>query len=109
MTYELKLPKDWKIYNVFHVELLRSYVYDVNHILLDLLKAALKEDFLAESEKFLKIEHQHLRNKTFHRVYVKLIDYPEEEKFFGKDKLILEGTIQILSLKAMIFDGRERL
>ena len=32
-----------------------------------------------------------------------------KKKLLGKKKLILEGTIQILSLRTMIFDGRGKL
>ena len=71
VAYELKLPEDWKIHNVFHVGLLRKYVSDPNHILPDLPKAAPEGELLAEPEKILKIENQYLRNKTFRRFYVK--------------------------------------
>ena len=57
--------------------LLRNYVSDPNHILSNLPKVAPKEELLAEPEKILKIENQHLRNKTFRRFYVKWKDYPE--------------------------------
>jgi hypothetical protein len=54
-------------------------VYDPNHILLDLPKAAPEEKLFAKLEKILKIENQNLRNKIFHRFYVKWKYYPKDE------------------------------
>ena len=71
VAYKLKLPKDWRIHDVFHVSLLRKYISDPNHILPNLPKAAPEGELLAEPEKILKVENQHLRNKTFQRFYVK--------------------------------------
>ena len=81
---------------------------DPNRILLDLPKAAPEGEFLGDPKKILKIENQHLRNETFCRFHVKWKDYPEEEAFV-KEKLIIEGTILILSLRTMTFDGRGSL
>ena len=50
--YEIKLPKDWKIHNVFYVVLLRKYVFDFNHILLDLPKATPEEKLLLNLRRF---------------------------------------------------------
>jgi len=69
------------INNLFYMSLLRKYVYDPNHILPDLPKDALEGELFAKPEKILKIENQHLRNKTFCRFYVKWKDYLEEKAF----------------------------
>ena len=55
VAYALRLRDDWKIHNIFHVSLLRKYVCDPNHILLDFSKVAPKREFLAEFEKILKM------------------------------------------------------
>ena len=57
VAYELKLPNDWQIHNVFHVGLLRKYVSDTNHILPDLPKAASEGEFLAKPEKILTMDN----------------------------------------------------
>jgi hypothetical protein len=36
MANELQLPIDWKIYNVFHISLLKKYVSDPTHTLSEL-------------------------------------------------------------------------
>ena len=64
---------------------MRKHVYDPNHILHDLPKVALEGELLAEPEKVLKIENQHLRNKTFRRFYTKWKYYPEDEAFWDRN------------------------
>ena len=51
VAYTLDLPKNWKIHNVFHISLLRRYVSDPKHALLDLPQAVLEGKMLAEPEK----------------------------------------------------------
>jgi hypothetical protein len=79
VAYELKLPTDWKIHNVFHVSLLRNYVSDPAHVLSDLPNAAIEGELLVEPERTLKVDTQHLRNRSFRRFLVKWKDYPIEE------------------------------
>ena len=56
-----------------------------NHIVLDIPKAALEGELLVEPEKILKIENQHLRNKTLCRFYVKWKKYFKEEAFWKRE------------------------
>ena len=71
MAYELKLPIDSKIHNVFHVSLLRKYVSDPNHVLPNLSKVVFNRELLAKVEEILKINIQHLRNRSFGRLLIK--------------------------------------
>ena len=72
ITYKLKLPENWKkLDKIFHVGLLKKYVFDPYHILSDLLKIALKGEFIVDPDKILKLKNQCLKNKTFSRFYVK--------------------------------------
>ena len=85
VAYELKLPEDWKIHDVFHVELLKNNVSNPNHILRELPKVVPKRKLLVELEDILKIENQHLRYKTFRRFYVKWKEYPGEEASWERE------------------------
>jgi hypothetical protein len=85
VAYELKLPDDWRIHNVFHVGLLRKYVSDPNHVLPGLPKAAPEGELLAEPERILKVDTQHLRNRSFQRFLVKWKDYPDDEASWERE------------------------
>ena len=108
VAYELKLPEDWKIHNVFHVCLLRKYMSIPNYILVDRPKAASKEKFLAEPEKILKIEYQYLRNRMFHRFYVNWRDYPEKEASWERE-IDFRNDYPNFLIENNDFNGRERL
>ena len=82
--YELKLPKDWKIHNVFHVGLLRKYVFDSDHIFFDLPKPIPEGELFAKLKKILKMENQYLRNKSFCRFYMKWKDFHEQDVSWEK-------------------------
>jgi hypothetical protein len=62
---------DWKIHNVFHVSLLRKYVSNPTHVFSELLNAAIEGKLLAAHERILKVDNQHLRNRSFQRFLVK--------------------------------------
>jgi hypothetical protein len=85
VAYELRLPIDWKIHNVFHVSLLKKYVSDPTHVLSDLPNAAIEGELLAEPERILKEDIQYLRNRSFQRFLVKWKDYPEEEATWERE------------------------
>ena len=68
MAYALDLPKDWKIYNVFRVSLLRKYVSDPNHVLPYLLQVVFEGEILAKPKRILHVDLQHLRNRLFKRI-----------------------------------------
>ncbi len=43
LAYELELPSEWKIHNVFHVNFLRKFVSHLNKLLQDLPQAMVGE------------------------------------------------------------------
>jgi hypothetical protein len=85
VAYELKLPIDWKIHNVFYISLLRKYVSDPTHVLSDLPNVAIEGELLAEPERILKVDTQYLRNRSFRRFLVKWKDYREEQPSWERE------------------------
>ena len=79
VAYALDLPKDWKIHNIFHISLLRRYVSDPVHMLSDLPRVVPEGEMLAEPERILQVDLQHLMNRSFKRFLIKWKDYPEDE------------------------------
>ena len=62
---------DWKIYNMFYVSLLRKYVSNPTHVFSELLNAAIENKLLAAHERILKVDIQHLKNRSFQIFLVK--------------------------------------
>ena len=79
VAYALDLPKDWKIRNIFYVSLLRRYVSDPAHVLSDLPQVAPEGEMLAEPEKNLQVDLQHLMNRSFKTFLIEWKDYLEDE------------------------------
>jgi hypothetical protein len=52
---------------------------------LQLPNAAIEGELLAEPERILKVDTQHLRNRSFQRFLVKWKDYPEEEASWERE------------------------
>ena len=89
VTYQLNLPKSWRIHNVFHATLLRQYketeVYGAN------FPKPLPE--LIEGEEVYEIENilRHRKRGRGHQYYVKWKGYPiseaswEPEEVFSDD------------------------
>lgn len=63
------------------MSLLRKYVLDPNHVLLELLKVARKGTLLREPEKILQVDAQRLHNRPFERNLIKWKIYLEGEAF----------------------------
>jgi hypothetical protein len=85
MVYELRLPINWKIHNVFHISLLRKYVSNPTHVLSDLPNAAIEGELLAEPERILKVDTQYLRNRSFQRFLIKWKYYLEEDASWERE------------------------
>ncbi len=54
MAYELKLPSEWRIHNVFNANLLKKIVSNPNKLLQDLLQIMVEGKIIAELEHILK-------------------------------------------------------
>ena len=79
VAHALDLPKDCKIHNVFHASLLRRYMSDSNHVLPYLPQVAPEGEMLVERERILKVDLQHLMNRSFMRFFIEWKKYHEDE------------------------------
>ncbi len=71
MAYELKLPNDWRIHNVFHVSLLRKFLSDPNKLLQDLLQAMVEGKIIVEPKHILKTKMKK-KGQIFYGIYNKV-------------------------------------
>jgi hypothetical protein len=51
MAYQLNSPQKWKIHDVFHVNLIKKYVFDPSHQLHELLKTSNEGNIIAKPKK----------------------------------------------------------
>ena len=71
VAYATYLSNDWKTHNVFHVSLLRGHVSGPNHVLPNLSQVVSEGEMLAEPERILHVDLQHLKNRSFKIFLVK--------------------------------------
>lgn len=79
LAYELELPSQVKVHPVFHVNLLKKYVPNANHVLQD--NSNLKDDgsLQVEPEFILDRRARQLRSRTLVEVLVKRDMYPVKD------------------------------
>ena len=79
-SYQLALPPQLHVHDVFHVNLLKKYVPNPGHIL-DLYDNVLvnQEEFWMEVELILKTWEKQLRNQVLRDVLVQWKGYPVED------------------------------
>jgi hypothetical protein len=70
VAYELKLPNDWRIHNVFHVSLLRKFVSDLNKLLQDLPETRIGE-IVAKLEWIFKTQMKKKGSHSFIKYLIK--------------------------------------
>ena len=84
ITYQLQLPKTWKIHNVFHATLLRQYketeVYGANF--------TKPPPDLIEGEEVYEVENilKHWKRGRGHQYYVKWKGYPISEASWNQKR-----------------------
>ena len=97
VTYQLKLPKTWKIHNVFHAALLRQYneteVYGANYP-----RPPLE---LVEGEEVYEVENilKHRRRGRGYQYYVKWKGYPMEEASWEPEHVFSEDGDMLTQYK----------
>ena len=90
LAYRLALtPELSRIHNVFHVSMLRKYVYDPSHVL-SRQPIELKEDLSYEEEpvEILEQKHQVLRSRTIPLVKVLWRNHTREEATWEREDLM---------------------
>jgi len=86
-AYELLLPPQLKVHNVFHVSLLKKYVPDASHILDEEQLTFLAQGQLElEPEEILDVRVKSLRNRVLCECLVKWKFYPVEDATWEKEE-----------------------
>jgi hypothetical protein len=90
VAYQLALPADLKIHNVFHVSLLKNYVHDLTHMIdWNMVQVEPKGKFQEEPLCILDKREIALRNRIVTRVKVQWKHFSPEEATWE-----LEGDLQ---------------
>ena len=90
VAYQLALPPNLRIHNVFHVSLLKRYIHDATHIIdWDVIQVELEGDFPVEPDCILDRREISLRNHSIGQVKV-------QWKHLGPDEATweLEGSMR---------------
>ena len=80
VAYQLALPPNIKVHNVFHVSILKRYVHDVSHVIdLNVIQVEPKGEFQVGLERILDRRELLLLNHTIRQVKVQWKDLSLEE------------------------------
>ena len=79
-SYKLALRPHLHVHNVFHVNLLKQYIPNTDHILsCDDSILVTHEEFQMEPEQILNVKEKQLRNRTIREVLVQWKGYPVKD------------------------------
>ena len=71
MAYQLALPPNLKIHNVFHISILKKYIHDVTHVInWNVIQVELEGYFSVEPDCILNRREIFLWNHTIEQVKV---------------------------------------
>ena len=96
-AYELLLPPDVKVHNVFHISLLKKYVPDELHIL-DEQPLISKDGTLdITPERILQTRERTLRSRTINEHLIKWTGYPEEDASWEREDTLISTYPEFMS------------
>ena len=97
-AYQLLLPPEVKVHNVFHVSLLKKYVPDDRHIHGDEQTLVSKDGTLdITPERILQVRERILRNRTQREYLIKWTSYPEEDASWEREDTLDSAYPDFLS------------
>ena len=80
VAYQLDLPPNLKVHNVFHISVLKRYVHDATHVInWNDVQVEPEGDFLVEPDCILDKREIFLRNRTIGEVKVQWKQLSPEE------------------------------
>ena len=96
-AYQLLLLKHLKVHNVFHVNLLKKYVPDPNHIFEDDQLQVTKEVINIQPEAILRMQVRILQNQTMNEYLIKWMGYPEDDATWERDETLLKDYPEFMA------------
>ena len=97
-AYQLLLPKHLKVHNVFHVNLLKKYVPDPNHIFEDDQLQVTKDGVIdIQPEAILQTRARTLQNRMMTKHLIKWLGYPEDDATWEREETIIKDFPEFMS------------
>ena len=97
-AYELLLPPNLKVHNVFHVNLLKKYVPDPNYIFEEDELHVTKEGVIdIQPKAILQTRTRTLRNRSMNEYLIKWLGYPTDDATWEREETLLENYPDFLS------------
>ena len=85
-----------KVHNGFHVNLLKKYVSDPNHIVEDDQLQVTKDGVIdIQPEVVLQTRARTLQNRTMNEYLIKWMGYPEDDATWKREETLIKGFSRV--------------